>query len=243
MIWADQDGIWALPIGGNITKVSTMVDNIYSQVSASNIFQVVGGFNTNGEYELHLGNLTYQGVTYPKYTLVYELEQSRQLGQNSWKEDFGKEFPNCMSKWTNSWGFTQSYYGSRTNQTVYQNDYGYEDGSGEEIELICETGDILFAGKKQEAFLEDLYVTYEPNGTETIPFSLYARVDTGLWQLIKDIELPRGSEEMKTVRIQGVKGLKGRSLGFRIVSKDSKSFRLYELAGTYGLTNSDLRPT
>ena len=242
MVWADQNGIWALPIGGDVIKVSTTVDNIYSQTSAANIFQIVGGFNTNGEYELHLGNLTYHGITYPNYSLIYEIEQSRELGQNTWKEDSGKEFPNCMAKWTNSLGFTQSYYGSRTNQTVYQNDYGYEDGSDVSIELICETADIELTTEKQEAFLEDVYLTYEPNGTETIPLSLYGRADTGPWQLIKNIELPVGASEMKTVRVQGVKGFKGRSFGFKIVSKDNKSFRLYELFATYGVTNTDMRP-
>lgn len=242
MIWADQDGVWALPIGGDVLKVSTTVDNIYSQTSASNIFQVVGGFNTNGQYELHLGNLTYQGVTYPNYTLVYEIEQSRELGQNTWKEDTGKEFPNCMTNWTNALGFTQNYYGSRTNQTVYQNDYGYEDGSGTKIELICETADIELTSEKQEAFLEDVYLTYQPNGTETIPLSLYGRVDTGAWQLIKSIDLPIGSSEMKKVRIQGIKGFKGNSFGFKIVTKDNKSFRLYEIFATYGVTNNEIPP-
>ena len=242
MIWADQNGVWALPIGGDVLKVSTTVDNIYSQTSAEYIFQIVGGFNTEGEYELHLGDLTYQGTEYPNYTLVYEIEQSRELNQNTWKEDSGKEFPNCMAKWTNALGFTQSYYGSRTNQTVFQNDYGYEDGSGVDIELICETADIELTTEKQEAFLEDVYLTYEPNGSETIPLSLYGRVNTGAWELIKSVDLPAGSSTMNTVRIQGVKGFKGRSFGFKIVSEDSKSFRLYEIFATYGVTNNDIRP-
>ena len=242
MIWADQDGVWALPIGGNVLKVSMTVDNIYSKTSAANIFNIVGGFNTNGEYELHLGKLTYQGVTYPSYCLVYELEQSRQLGKNTWKEDVGKGFPTCMAKWTNAYGFTQSFYGSNTNQTVYINDYGYEDGSGVKIQLVCETADIVLASKKEEAFLEDIYLTYEPLGTATIPLSLYGRVDTGDWQLIKTVALPSGDDSMKTVRIQGVKGFKGRAFGFKIVSEDNHAFRLYELFATYGITNSDIQP-
>lgn len=242
MIWADQDGIWALPIGGDVLKVSTTVDNIYSQTSAANIFDIVGGFNTNGQYELHLGELIYQGTTYPSYCLVYELEQSRQIGQNSWKEDNGKGFPMCMAKWTNAYGFTQSFYGSNTNQTVYVNDYGYEDGADVDIELICETADIVLTNEKEEAFLEDVYLTYEPLGLDTIPLSLYGRVDTGDWQLIKTIDLPAGDDSMKTVRIQGVKGFKGRAFGFKIVSEDSSTFRLYELFATYGVTNSDIPP-
>ena len=242
MIWADQNGIWALPIGGDVLKVSTAVDNIYSQVSATNIFQIVGGFNVNGQYELHLGNLTYQGVSYTNYCLVYELEQSRELNKNVWKEDEGKEFPNNMVNHTNSYGFTQCYYGSRTNQTTYQNDYGYEDGSGVEIELVCETQDVKLANEKEEAFLEDVYITYEPNGSETIPLYLYVRTDTEAWTSLGLFDLPADSSSMKTVRIQGLQGIKGRSFAFKIVSSDDKSFRLYEIYATYGITNSDIRP-
>ena len=242
MVWADQDGIWALPIGGDVLKVSTTVDNIYSQTSAANIFGIVGGFNVQGQYELHLGSLTYQGTVYANYCLVYEIEQSRELSQNTWKEDTGKEFANNMAKWTNAYGFTQSYYGSRTNQTTYQNDYGYEDGSGVSIELTCETADIKLTGEKQEAFLEDVYITYEPSGSSTIPLSLYGRVDTGSWQLIKTVDLPAGSTSMNTVHIQGIKGFTGRKFGFKIVSDDDASFRLYELLITYAVTNSEMKP-
>lgn len=242
MVWAEQDGVWALPIGGDVLKVSTTVDNIYSQTSASNIFQVVGGFNTNGQYELHLGTLTYQGVEYPNYTLVYEIEQSRELGQNSWKEDTGKEFPNNMCKWTNSYGFTQSYYGSRTNQTTYLNDYGYEDGTGESIELVLETADVQIAREKEEGFLEDIYITYEPDGSETTPLDVYARADTGTWTLQKSVDLPSGSTSMATVRIQATRAMKGRKFGFKLVSDDDKSFRIYEIFVTYAITNSDIQP-
>jgi len=68
-------------------------------------------------------------------------------------------------------------------------------------------------------------------------------VNTGAWELIKSVDLPAGSSTMNTVRIQGVKGFKGRSFGFKIVSEDSKSFRLYEIFATYGVTNNDIRPT
>jgi hypothetical protein len=243
MIWADQDGIWALPINGDVLKVSTTVDNIYSQVTVANIFQMVGGFNTNGQYELHLGALTYEGTEYLKYCLVYEIEQSREIGQNTWKEDNGKEFANCMAKWTNAYGFTQSYYGSRTNQTVYINDYGYADGADVDIELVMETADIQLTREKEEAMLEDIYITYEPNGTETIPLSLYVRADTGTWTLQKTVDLPAGSTSMSTVRIQASKAMKGRSFAFKIVSEDDKSFRLYEIFATYGVTNNEIPST
>jgi hypothetical protein len=218
------------------------VDNIYSQTSAANIFNIVGGFNTLGEYELHLGDLTYQGDSFTNYCLVYEIEQSRELGQNTWKEDSGKEFPNCMSTWTNAYGFTQSYYGSRTNQTVFQNDYGYEDGSGVSIEMVCETADVKLTTEKEEAMLEDVYITYEPSGSETIPLSLYARSNTGAWTLQKSVDLPAGSTSMSTVRIQSSKGMKGQSFAFKLVSDDDKAFRIYELFATYSITNYDHQP-
>lgn len=242
MVWSDQDGVWALPMNGDVLKVSTSVDNIYSQTTASNIMQMVGGFNTQGQYELHLGTLTYLGVEYQNYCLVYEIEQSRQLGKNTWKEDAGKEFPNNMVNWTNAYGYTQNYYGSRTNQTTYQNDYGYEDGAGEEIELLIETMDVSLASEKEEAMLGDVYLTYEPNGSETIPLSLYARTDTESWKLLKAIDLPTGSISMKTVRVQGIPALIGRSFAFKMVSSDTKSFRFYKLFATYSMTNSDNLP-
>lgn len=242
MIWVDQDGVWALPIGGDVLKISLTIDNIFSQVTLDNIYQIVGGFNTNGQYELHLGTLTYEGVQYPKYCLVYEAEQSRELGQNTWKEDEGKEFPNNICKWTNAYGFTQTYYGSRTNQTTYLDDYGYEDGAGVKIEMIMETADVQVAREKEEGFLEDIYITYRPNGTETIPLSVYARNDTETWILQKSVSLPAGSASMKTVRIQASKAMKGRKFAFKIVSKDNKSFRIYDIFITYGITNSDIQP-
>jgi len=56
------------------------------------------------------------------------------------------------------------------------------------------------------------------------------------------VDLPAGSTSMATVRIQATRAMKGRKFGFKLVSDDDKSFRIYEIFVTYAITNSDIQP-
>ena len=103
MAWCNQDGVWGMAAGSSPQLLSKKVEAIYGQTAAANIKQIVAGFNTNGQLEVHLGTLTFEGTEYVNYTLLYEVEQSRYEGQNIWREDYGKIFPNNMVNWTNSY--------------------------------------------------------------------------------------------------------------------------------------------
>lgn len=242
MIWTDQTGVWAMPLGGNILKISKKVDAIYQNVYVDNVFQLVGHINSNGEYELHMGDLTYLGVEYTNYCLIYDIEASRFENSNIWREDYGREFANNAVNWTNPYGFTQTYYGSRTTQSTYQSDYEYEDGVGNSIALIMETKDVTVVDEKQEYLLGDIYIKYKPDGATTIPLTIKARCNTEAWQTIKTVDLPAGSSSMEIARIQGIKGFRGRTFALRLESTDSKEFSIYEIYITYSYNNSDIRP-
>lgn len=240
MFWADQYGIWSMPINGDISKISKSVDSIYKQVTGSNFYQLTGGVNNKNQYELHLGDLTFEGTLYDKVALVYEIEQSRFFGRNIWRIDTGKFFANNITTWANAFGFLTTFYGSRQTQTVYQTDYGYADVDAD-IEMVWQSKDYTLADDKSEITIEDVYLRYEPLGADDINIVVSMRMDTGDWVQIKDQELPTSSKSQKTIRIQAPMGLTGRTVAIKIESSGQLMTKFRNILITYSSNRSERR--
>lgn len=240
LFWADQYGVWQLPIGGDVLKISRSIDNLYSNVSGTNFYQLTGGVNTKQQYELHLGDLTYEGVDYTDVVLLYEIEQSRFYQKNVWRIDTGKLFANNIVTWANAYGFLTTFYGSRLTQTTYQTDYGYQD-LDEDIAMVVQTKDFILATEKQEITLEDVYIRYEPLGSDDIPIVVKARMDTGSWVTIKEQDLPTSGNSYEVLRIQAPMGLTGRSVALRIESTSNLATKFKSILITYSYNSSEVR--
>lgn len=240
MFWADQYGVWFMPIGGSIQKISKSVDKIYKCTAGNNFYQLVGGVNSNEQYELHLGDLTFEGVAYNKVSLVYEIEQSRFYERNVWRIDIDKFFANNIVTWANAYGFLTTFYGSRDTQTTYQTDYGYQDVN-RDIVTVWQSKDFVLANDKQEITLEDIYIRYEPLGSGDVPIIVYARMDTGPWVTVKAQNLPNSSKSHNTIRIQAPMGLTGRSVAIKISSSGALPFKVRNILVTYSYNSSERR--
>lgn len=240
MFWADQYGIWYLPIGGSIQKISKSVDPIFKCITGDNFYDLVGGVNANEQYEIHLGDLTYQGTEYSKVILLYEIEQSRFFGRNIWRWDTDKFFANNIVTWANAFGFLTTFYGSRLTQTVYQTDYGYADVA-ETIEMTWISKDFVLCDDKKEVTIEDFYIKYEPLGSGDIPIVLSARMDTGDWVTVKTFNLETDSCSHRTMRIQAPMGLTGRTFALKIVSDSSLVTKIREILVTHSYNSSEQR--
>jgi hypothetical protein len=240
MFWADQYGVWSLPINGSILKISKSVDSFYKQISGANFYQLTGGVNSNDQYELHLGDVTFEGTSYPKATLVYEIEQSRFFGRNIWRIDTGKIFARNITKWSNAYGFFITFYGDRYSQTTYQTDYGYEDITTD-IAMLWQSKDYVLCDDKKEVTIEDVYIRYEPLGAGDINIVVSARMDTGAWVQIKDQELPNSSKSHDTIRIQAPMGLTGRAFALKFESTSDLATKIRNILVTYSHNNSERR--
>jgi len=240
MFWADQYGIWAMPINGDIMKISKSVDKIYKQISGVNFYQLVGGVNTSDQYELHLGDLTFEGTDYSKVVLVYEIEQSRFYGRNIWRIDTDKFQANNIVTWPNAFGFYTTFYGSRLTQTTYQTDYGYQD-IDEDIAVYWQSKDYVLCDDKREVTIEDVYLRYEPLGDGDINIVVSMRMDTGAWVQIKDQELPNSSKSHETIRIQAPIGLTGRATAIKIESEGQLVTKFRNILITYSYNKSERR--
>lgn len=240
MFWADQYGIWYLPIGGSIQKISKSVDKIYKCVTGANFYQLTGGVNCNEQYELHLGDLTFEGTAYKKVVLLYEIEQSRFYDRNVWRIDVDKFHANNIVTWANAYGFLTTFYGDRLTQTTYQTDYGYLD-IDKNIAMVWQSKDFVLANDKQEVTLEDIYLRYEPLGSGDIPVVVYARIDTGPWVTVKTLNLPNSSHPHNTVRMQAPMGLTGRCMAIRITSTSNLQTKFRNILVTYSSNSSERR--
>lgn len=239
MFWADQYGVWSMPASGDITKISRSVDKIYKQVSGSNFYDMAGGINTNSQYELHLGDLTFEGTDYSDVALVYEIEQSRFFGRNVWRVDTDKFHANNIVTWANAYGFLTTFYGSRLTQTVYQTDYGYADVDAN-IDMTWQSKDFPLADDKSEVTVEDIYLRFEPIGDET-NIVVSCRMDTGTWVEVKDQELPLSSKSLETIRIQAPMGLTGRTFAVKVESSAQAETRIRNILVTYSHNRSERR--
>ena len=240
MFWADQYGVWALPIGGSIMKISKSVDNIYENVSGANFYQLTGGVNTNNQYELHLGDVTYQGTAYSNMILLYEIEQSRFYSKNIWRIDTDKLQANNIITWPNAYGFITTFYGSKVTQSTYQTDYGYADVA-EDIDVYWQSKDYVLCGDKREVTIEDVYLRYEPLGSGDINIVVSMRMDTGTWVEIKDQELSNSSKSHETLRIQAPMGLTGRAVAIKIESSGQLATKFRNILITYSYNKSERR--
>lgn len=240
MFWADQYGVWYLPIGGSIQKISKSVDKIYQCITGSNFYQLTGGVNSKEQYELHLGDLTFEGTAYTKVALVYEIEQSRFYERNVWRIDTDKFYANNIVTWANAFGFLTTFYGDRLTRTVYQTDYGYTDLT-EDIAMTWQSKDFVLANDKQEITLEDIYIRYEPLGSGDIPITVYARMDTGAWTTIKTQTLPVSSKSHNAIRIQAPMGLTGRSVALKVVSTSDLPLKIRNILVTHSYNFSERR--
>jgi len=240
MFWADQYGVWQLPIGGSVQKISKSVDKIFQCVTGANFYQLTGGVNNKEQYELHLGDLTFEGTAYKKVALVYEIEQSRFYERNIWRVDTDKVFANNIVTWANEYGFPITFYGDRYTQTTYQTDYGYADIT-DEITMTWQSKDFVLANDKQEITLEDIYIRYEPLGADDIPITVYARMDTGAWVTVKTQDLPVSAKSHYTVRMQAPMGLTGRSVAIKIVSTSSLPLKIRNILVTHSYNSSERR--
>jgi len=243
MYWADQYGVWQLPLGGNVTKISKGIENFYRGLSFINFYQLVGGVNTKEQYELHLGNVNFEGVTHNKVVLVYEIEQSRHHQYHVWRIDKDKIFANNIVSMADEYGFFSTYYGSRDSQSVFITDVGNYDGDiANEIEIDWISKDFPLVSENFEYTAGDIYIRYTPLGSDDLPISLYLRKDTEPWQLVGHVNLPPGSGQIALKRIQGIKGLTGRTLGIRIVSGGLLPFSIKQLTVNYSFNDSQLKP-
>ena len=240
MIWADQYGVWQLPTNGDVMKISKSVDKMFKCITGSNFFQLTGGINTDEQYELHLGDLEFEGVLYDKVILLYEIEQSRFYGRNIWRIDMDKFHANNIVTWANAFGFLTTFYGARDSQSTYQTNYGHED-NGDPIAMVWQTKDFVLAGDKDEITIEDVYIRYEPLGSGDINIKVHARMDTGAWVQIKDQELPNSPKSHNTIRIQGAMGLTGRAFALRISSTGNLPTKFREVLVTYSYNKSERR--
>jgi len=240
MFWADQYGVWYLPIGGSVQKISKSIDKIYQCISGSNFYQLAGGTNSKEQYELHLGDLTFEGTLYNKVALVYEIEQSRFYERNVWRIDTDKLYANNIVTWANAFGFLTTFYGSRLTQTVYQTDYGYEDITTD-IAMTWQSKDYILANDKQEITIEDVYIRYEPLGSGDIPIVVYLRMDTDDWVTIKTQDLPNSNQSHNTIRIQAPMGLTGRSVAIKITSTSDLETKFRDILITYSYNYSERR--
>jgi hypothetical protein len=240
MFWADQYGIWSMPINGDIMKISKSVDSIYKQITGANFYQLTGGVNTNDQYELHLGDLTFEGTSYSDVILLYEIEQSRFYGRNIWRIDTGKFQANNIITWPNAYGFFTTFYGSRLTQTTYQTDYGYADVD-QDIEVYWQSKDYVLCNDKREITIEDVYLRFEPLGSGDINIVVSMRMDTGDWVQIKDQELPNSSKSHDTIRIQAPSGLTGRAVAIKIESDGQLATKFRNILVTYSYNKSERR--
>jgi len=240
MFWADQYGIWAMPINGDILKISKSVDKFYEEVTGANFYQLTGGVNSKGQYELHLGTLSFQGTTYTNAILLYEIEQSRFYGRNIWRIDTDKLQANNIVTWPNAYGFYTTFYGSRLTQTTYQTDYGYAD-IAEDIDMYWQSKDYVLCDDKNEITIEDVYLRYEPLGSGDINIVVSLRMDTGDWVEIKDQDLDNSSKSHETLRIQAPMGLTGRAVAIKIESSGQLVTKFREILITYSYNKSERR--
>lgn len=239
MIWADQYRIWQLPIGGDVMPISKSIDKVYKEITAANFFTMAGGMNANEQYELHVGDLTFEGVAYENVTFIYEIEQSRFNGKNIWRIDTDKIFANNLVTVADEYGFFNTYYGSRTNQSVYQTDVGSQD-SGSNIAMTWISKDFPIVSENNESTVGDIYIRYTPLGADEIPVTLYVRKDTETWQDMGTFNLPVGSSSIKMQRIPGLKGVTGRTAAVKLVSTSNLATSIKQILITYSYNESQL---
>ena len=239
--WFNQDGIWGMTAGNSPVLISTKVNKLLQQLAYENIKQVVCGFNVHGQLEVHLGDISFEGIDYPNYTLLYEVEQSRLEDNNIWREDSGKMFPNNMVNWTNEYGFTQTYYGSRYTQSTWLNDYGYEDDTDTPIEIVWESKDFKLVRPNQEAIINDVYIDYEPAGAIDLPLSVYISVDGDDWLLLQTAALESSGNAIGLIHVPTVKDLIGRTVAIKLVSEDDAALSVYGIHISYSYNNTDIK--
>ena len=242
MVWANQHGVWQLPIGGNILKISKSLDNIYSELAFGTFYEITGGMTADQQYELHVGNMTYEGDALTKVVFVYEIEQSRFYNNNIWRVDTDKIFANNMVSVADQYGFFETYYGSRDTQTVWEANVGAYDEEDREITLTWISKDFPLMSENNELTATDLYLRYTPNGAEQLPLSVYIRKDTESWQLVGNFNLPAGSGAIELERIQMIKGVTGRTLAVKLVSLSSLPISVKQVLLTYSHNESQLTP-
>jgi hypothetical protein len=239
MVWADQFSFWALPLNGSVTRIGEDIEQIYKTIQATNIYKLNATITQDGQYKCWIGQCSYEGVTYDNVELVYDIEQSILLKDRIWK--IRKDKPSiAKAKWTNSIGFTNTYFASNTQILVYQDNIG-NTYDGQDIDMVWQSKDIPLADEKGMATLTEFYFKYKPEAT-TIPFTLHMRSDMGEWQLVKSVTLPADTtKDMAMGKIEFNRAMRGRTLAIKISVDSANAFRLYECKLYYAKNQDNLR--
>jgi hypothetical protein len=137
--------------------------------------------------------------------------------------------------------------GHKEETNVFLMDVGYSDVE-EGIRLDWRSKDFPITREKNEYTNQDFYFKLKPDNAQDIDIGLFARANMGAptapstWgTLVKEFTLgDDNTVDMKMVRISGAKGLKGRTLGIRIVVDNSLPFCLYELMETHNVGEAEI---
>ena len=241
MIWADQDGVWGISAGSKqILELSEPITDLWGNIDVANVFNMNAGISPSGDYKIAVGDITYDGVVYSDAVLVYHIRESRRQGQHVWSMQTGKP-ANYWWQWTNSSGVTSLYFGSIDEAATFIDDSGTTD-DGTNISTIWQSRDFPVVDELMEATLNNIYIRYKPDASNTIPLTVAFRRNMGSWSefTASSLTLPTGSTDLAYARVSTPPGITGRTLAVRLTSQSAVPLRVYEMLVTYNINESDI---
>ena len=110
LMWYDASGIYIYGGSGVPQVVSKPIDDILSQIT--DVYNVVGGIDENGNYILTIGDVTIDGNSYSDVSLIYDLDN------NAWSIRTGMAY-SSYTVLLDDGGFV-AYVGSDSDSKAYQ---------------------------------------------------------------------------------------------------------------------------
>jgi hypothetical protein len=239
MIWADQYGVWGLALGGQVTRLSDPIEGLYKELSANNLFDLNAIITNDGLYQLWIGDITFEGEVLSNVVLVYDIENSRMFGNKIWRVLTGKA-SSCWCNWTNSFGFTNTFWGARDTLTTYidqvDNDY-----NGVNIITDWRSKDFVLADDREEITLQYMYFKIRPDNAQDVDMQIYVRVDLGDWQDMGILTIPaNATNDLVRLRKEPLRGVVGSTFAVRLVFNTNTGMKLYELNCLYNKGDSNI---
>lgn len=170
MLWYNRGGVYMYAGGTEGTLISRAVEDWLSVVAEAN--SVTGGLDSRGRYCLHIGDVTYQSVSYKNVILVYDVLL------NAWSVLINRPY----KYWTRNkaGGVYEVYTTNPDGQEIWQIDLGYAlngsaqgsvyqtpklYGSPENVEDIKNAYEVHVVYKPSNASGEYLTAQYRIGGT------------------------------------------------------------------------------